>query len=65
MTNFIQGEFKKNRIEGKGNLIWKDSSWYEGEFLNSMRHGKGIMINKDFSRFYTGNWNMGQKNGKG
>ncbi|XP_033227642.1 radial spoke head 10 homolog B-like isoform X3 [Belonocnema kinseyi] len=60
-----KGEFKENRIEGKGNLIWKDNSWYEGEFLNSMRHGKGIMVNKDFSRFYTGNWYMGQKNGKG
>lgn len=34
----------KNKINGKGILVWNDSSYYEGEFSNGIINGYGIYV---------------------
>ncbi|MBW6483385.1 MAG: hypothetical protein K0B10_10010 [Vicingaceae bacterium] len=40
---YYDGEIFEGRIEGKGIMIWADSSSYSGMWKTNMRHGKGTM----------------------
>ena len=37
------GEFKNNKKEGLGTIIWKDNCKYQGEFKNNQMNGYGII----------------------
>ena len=44
--SFYEGEWKKNKINGKGKKVWTDGKWkddrYKGEFKDGYRHGRGV-----------------------
>ena len=42
--DIYEGEFKNNKKEGKGIMIWKEGDKYEGDFKNDIKEGKGKMI---------------------
>ena len=53
------GEFKNNKKEGIGTILWKDGSKYEGQFNNNQMNGYGMM------EFPEKNYYQGEiKNGK-
>jgi len=58
------GEFKNNKKEGLGTIIWKDGCKYQGEFKNNQMNGTGII---DFSgnNFYQGDIKNGKMEGFG
>ena len=45
-TGFYEGDWKKDKREGKGKDTWTVDPWkgdvYEGDFKDDQRHGKGI-----------------------
>lgn len=51
---YYDGEILEGRIEGKGIMIWADSSSYSGMWRTNMRHGKGTM------KWKNGNMYMGK-----
>ena len=51
---YYDGEILEGRIEGKGIMIWADSSSYSGTWKTNMRHGKGTM------KWKNGNTYMGK-----
>lgn len=51
---YYDGEILEGRIEGKGIMIWADSSSYSGMWKTNMRHGKGTM------KWKNGNTYMGK-----
>lgn len=40
---YYDGETVAGHLEGKGMMIWADSSSYSGKWKTNMRHGKGTM----------------------
>ena len=53
------GEFKNNKKEGIGTILWKDGSKYQGQFNNNQMNGYGMM------EFPEKNYYQGEiKNGK-
>jgi hypothetical protein len=59
-----EGEFRGDKIEGKGTFYYKDGYTYEGEFKNEKIEGKGILSNnKDYK--YKGEFKNGKMEGKG
>ena len=42
-----QGQFKEQKMNGKGKFIWKDGGSFEGQFLNDTINGKGKLIDSD------------------
>ncbi|CAK9826598.1 Radial spoke head 10 homolog B2 [Anthophora retusa] len=60
-----KGAFQQNRMHGKGLLEWNSVCWYEGDFANGFRHGRGTMVDGENRYLYCGQWNMGQRHGRG
>ena len=40
--NKYEGEFKNDKREGKGIMLYNDGDKYEGEFKDDKKDGKGI-----------------------
>jgi hypothetical protein len=40
----LEGNFKRDEINGPGKFRWKDGKVYEGSFRKSMFDGKGKII---------------------
>ena len=59
-----EGEFKKDKREGKGIMYFKNGSKYEGEWKNDLIEGKGIFYDNDGNR-YEGEFKNNKKDGKG
>ena len=58
-----KGEFKNNKISGKGKFRWNEEKEYNGEWDNSELCGYGIL--KDKNSTYIGNFLHNNKNGYG
>jgi len=39
-----EGEFRGGRMEGFGEILFKDGKRYKGQFINDVPHGKGRMF---------------------
>ena len=37
------GDFKNNKLEGNGKIIYEDGGYYTGQFKNGYRHGKEVI----------------------
>jgi len=37
------GEWKDNKLNGKGVMKYNDGAEYDGEFLNGKKHGRGAV----------------------
>lgn len=57
----MQGQFERNKIQGRGFLEWNNSCWYEGEFTDGLRHGKGLLVDRENNRMYLGTWATGME----
>jgi len=64
MAKCTRDNGKKNKMHGRGLLVWRDGKRYEGEFVNDKRDGKGTFIWKD-GRKYEGDWQDGKQHGIG
>jgi len=59
-----EGEFKNDKIEGKGTFYYDNGNKYEGEFKNEKIEGKGIFYSNNGYR-YEGEFRNGIREGKG
>ena len=59
----FDGEWKDNKMNGKGKYTWPNGSEYVGEYVNDVKQGYGIYKNEGI--VYEGNWVNGFKHGKG
>ena len=59
-----EGDWKNDKIEGKGKMIWKTGEVYEGEWSNNLKEGKGIETYPDGEK-YEGNFKNSKFEGKG
>lgn len=63
------GDWKQNKKDGYGIIVYSNLDKYEGYWKNDMRHGKGtywLSIGKNkYRKFYTGDWFENKKEGKG
>jgi hypothetical protein len=53
------GEWKDNKMHGKGIFSWKDGRRYEGEYIDDKKHGYGEFSWPD-GRLYKGYWENGK-----
>lgn len=53
------GEWKDNKIHGKGIMEWLGSRKYDGEFKVGMRDGHGKFITEN-GQVYDGGWIKGK-----
>uniref|UniRef100_A0A3Q1F4A4 Radial spoke head 10 homolog B n=1 Tax=Acanthochromis polyacanthus TaxID=80966 RepID=A0A3Q1F4A4_9TELE len=60
-----QGEFVSNKLMGQGTYTWPDGSCYTGEVYNGIRHGIGTFQCPKNHVSYRGQWNQGERHGKG
>ncbi|XP_060795716.1 radial spoke head 10 homolog B [Neoarius graeffei] len=60
-----EGDFKSNAPMGHGTYTWLDCSTYEGDICNGIRHGTGTYKSPKTCTVYRGQWNKGQRYGKG
>ena len=58
------GEFKNNKKDGIGTIIWKDGSKYQGQFKNNQMNGYG-MIEYPEKNYYQGEIKKGKMEGYG
>ena len=58
------GEFRKGRLQGKGDLITPDGRHYTGDFMENQPHGEGECLWPD-GRRYKGNFSRGKMHGIG
>jgi len=58
------GQWKDNKMHGRGVFTWPDGKKYEGEYLNDQRDGFGIFWWSD-GRKYVGYWKEGKQHGLG
>lgn len=49
--SIYHGEFKSNRMNGKGVCIYEDGSYYDGQFKDNVKHGEGTMFYKDGCKY--------------
>jgi hypothetical protein len=63
--DIYQGEWKEGKAEGNGVFVDKQGMMYEGKWENDQYHGKGVESWKYNKIIYTGDFNQGQKTGKG
>ena len=45
------GEFKENKMHGKGKFTYTDGTSYEGPFENGERVGRGTFLGKDGEKY--------------
>ena len=50
-----KGDWKANKMEGRGVCKWLDGRKYDGEWKNNLMHGKGVYTWKD-GRKYVGKY---------
>ncbi|CAH8643594.1 unnamed protein product [Heterobilharzia americana] len=62
-TRYI-GDFKENRITGRGKITWLNQSEYIGDVVDGIRHGIGTYTDTNGLQ-YIGQWKNGKKHGKG
>ena len=64
-----EGEWKDDKINGKGTMEWFDGGKYIGFWENDLKDGKGMYFYPNGNKFgrkkYEGDWEKGQKEGKG
>ena len=58
------GEFKNNKFDGYGTLVWKDRAKYVGQFKLDFANGQGTMTWANGNK-YVGEHKTGKANGKG
>ena len=63
--NKYKGEFKEDKKNGKGIMIFKNNDIYKGEFYNDIINGYGKYIWKNKNKEYSGNFLNGRINGNG
>lgn len=51
-----EGDFKKGKPEGEGQIFWSETKKYKGSFKEGKLHGKGLYINGDI--IYEGKINI-------
>ena len=59
-----EGDWKNDKIEGKGKMIWKSGGIYEGEWSNDLKEGKGFEVFPSGQK-YEGNFKNSNYEGKG
>ena len=63
---FYDGDYDKNKINGKGKLFYKGKVKYQGEWKNGEFSGKGVLYFDNSSiKLYQGTFKKGVFNGKG
>ena len=62
-SNYI-GDFKDDKMHGKGELTFPNGSVYKGDFENGTSHGWGVFSYHD-GAVYKGEFNNGIRNGEG
>ncbi|XP_030749672.1 radial spoke head 10 homolog B-like isoform X2 [Sitophilus oryzae] len=60
-----KGQFKNGYPSGRGEMVLPDLSVYDGDFCLGFFHGKGVLNINSTPIFYNGEWNTGQRSGKG
>jgi len=63
---FYKGQWKNNKITGKGFFDFGDGGIYKGSFLNGERHGKGVLTEskgKKAGTSYSGIWKNSMMDG--
>lgn len=60
----FEGEWKNNKMEGKGVFTWPDNRRYEGDYVDDKKEGYGIFYWPD-GRKYEGEWRNGKQDGVG
>jgi len=53
------GFWKKNKMHGKGEMVWPDGRKYEGDYFEDKKHGYGILTFADGKK-YKGGWEHGK-----
>ena len=61
--NYYEGDYKDDKIEGKGIMIWKNGDRYKGEWKDYLRDGKGTMYYNN-GRIEEGLWKKDKFIGK-
>jgi hypothetical protein len=51
-----EGEWKDNKMSGRGFCTWPDGRSYDGEWLEGGRNGLGTMFLADNKRCFQGQW---------
>ena len=63
---FYKGQWKNNKITGKGFFDYGDGGIYKGSFLNGEKHGKGVLSEskgKKAGTSYSGSWKNSMMDG--
>ena len=63
-VNKYEGDYKNNKMEGKGILYYNNGNRYEGDFKIGLQEGKGILYYIDGDK-YEGDFKNGKMEGKG
>lgn len=58
------GDYKGNRMHGKGEFYWTNGNTYRGDFKDGKRHGDGVLTFYNGSS-YSGQWKNGYMEGTG
>eukprot|EP00761_Pharyngomonas_kirbyi_P008119 gb/GECH01008130.1/.p1 GENE.gb/GECH01008130.1/~~gb/GECH01008130.1/.p1 ORF type:complete len:146 (+),score=41.61 gb/GECH01008130.1/:1-438(+) len=58
------GEFKEDKMHGKGKITYSNGSYYDGEWNNNKYEGQGTYCWTDGS-WYEGQWKDNKMHGKG
>ena len=56
MVPYYEGEFKRNKWEGKGEYHYGDGDYYKGEWKNSKYHGQGMAYSLYINRTWVGEY---------
>ncbi|CAM9546050.1 unnamed protein product [Heterosigma akashiwo] len=59
-----EGEWDRDKMQGKGKMIFATGATYEGDFQASLFHGEGTYTWQDGST-YTGGWRENKMHGNG
>ena len=59
-----EGEFRNNKLNGKGVFNWGDGKIYTGNYVNNKKHGYG-KLKWNNNSFYEGYWVNNKQHGKG